>query len=78
MSDEVNWNAFQWEGRNELWDELMKQLAFIQEVECDAALAADLNNEQRQYQAGKAASLAEFRSHLKFLHDQAMLNKKSS
>ena len=76
MSDEVNWTAFQWEGRNELWDEVLKQLAFIQEVECDTALAADLPNEQRQYQAGTAASLAEFRSHLNFLREQAILNRK--
>ena len=76
MRDQVNWTAFQWEGRNELWDEVLKQLAFIQEVECDTALAADLTNEQRQYQAGKAASLAEFRSHLNFLREQATLNKK--
>lgn len=76
MSDEVNWSVFQWEGRNELWDELMKQLAFTQEMECDLALSPDLTNEQRHYHAGKAASLAEFRSHLNFLHEQANLNKK--
>jgi hypothetical protein len=76
MSDETNWGVFQWEGHNELWDEIMKQLAFIQEVECDTALSPDLTNEQRQYQAGKAASLAEFRSHLNFLREQAILNKK--
>tara|TARA_R100000808_G_C2113905_1_gene127145 strand:- start:742 stop:972 length:231 start_codon:yes stop_codon:yes gene_type:complete len=76
MSDNVNWGAFQWDGPNELWDEVLKQLTFTQEMECDVALSSDLTNEQRHYHAGKAASLAEFRSHLSFLREQANLNKK--
>ena len=28
--DEVNWNALQWEGSNELWEEVLKHLANFQ------------------------------------------------
>lgn len=76
MTDQINWGAFQWEGRNELWDEVLGQLDNFQVAECDVALSPDLTDEQRHYQAGKAASLAEFNSHLKTLREMAIQHKK--
>lgn len=69
--DEVNWNAFQWEGSNELWEEVLKQLANFQTAENDVALSQDLTNEQRHYAAGKAAALQEFQGHLQHLKHMA-------
>jgi len=76
MPDTINWGALQWEGRSELWDEVLGQLANFQTTECDAALSPDLTDEQRHYLAGKAASLAEFHSHLIYLRDAAIQHKK--
>lgn len=76
MTDQINWGAFQWEGRNELWDEVLGQLANFQVAECDVALSPDLTSEQRHYLAGKAASLSEFHSHLKTLREMAVQHKK--
>jgi hypothetical protein len=76
MTDSIKWGAFQWEGRSELWDEVLGQLENFQSAECDAALSPDLGNEQRHYTAGKAASLAEFRSHLTHLREMAIQHKK--
>ena len=75
MSD-INWSAFQWEGSNELWEEVLGQLANIQTSECDVALSPDLTNEQRHYLAGKAAALLEFKYHLNHLRDMAQQHKK--
>tara|TARA_R110002020_G_scaffold205417_2_gene410012 strand:+ start:1013 stop:1240 length:228 start_codon:yes stop_codon:yes gene_type:complete len=74
--DEVNWNAFQWDGGNELWDEVHKHLESFLESETDVALSPDLTDQQRHYAAGKAASLLELQSHLKQLKDMAEQNKK--
>lgn len=74
--NELNWGAFQWEGRNELWDEVLGQLANFQDAECEVALSSDLTDEQRHYQAGRAASLSEFHSHLKALREMAVQHKK--
>ena len=74
--DEVNWNAFQWEGSNELWEEVHKHLGNFLASETDVALSPDLTDQQRHYAAGKAASLQELQSHLNHLKDMAELNKK--
>ena len=74
--NELNWGAFQWEGRNELWDEVLGQLAIFQTTECELALSPDLANEQRHYLAGKAAALSEFQSHLNHLREMANQHKK--
>ena len=74
--DEVNWNAFQWEGDNELWTEVLKHLANFQSSEIDVVLSPDLTDQQRHYLAGKAAALSEFQSHLIHLKDMAGQNKK--
>lgn len=76
MTDQINWGALQWEGRNELWDEVLAQLGNFQATECDVALSPDLTNEQRHYLAGKAASLSEFQSHLNTLREMALQHKK--
>jgi|TARA_R100001126_G_scaffold25942_1_gene13753 hypothetical protein len=74
--DEVNWNALQWEGSNELWEEVLKHLANFQAAETDVALSPDLSSEQRHYLSGKAVALAEFKDHLKHLREMAIQNKK--
>ena len=73
--DEINWNALQWEGSNELWEEVLKHLANFQSAEIDVALSPDLTDQQRHYLAGKAAALAEFHSHLEHLRSTAQQNK---
>jgi hypothetical protein len=74
--DEVNWNAFQGDGGNELWDEVHKHLANFLVAETDAALSPDLTDAQRHYAAGKAAALLEYQSHLIQLKDMAKQNRK--
>lgn len=74
--NDTNWGVFQWEGRNELWEEVLGQLANFQTSECEVALSPDLTNEQRHYLAGKAAALSEFKYHLDHLREMAQQHKK--
>ena len=74
--NEVNWNAFQWDGHNELWEEVLAQLDAFHVAEVEVLTSPDLSAEQRHYVAGRAAAISEYRDHLKSLRNAAQTNRK--
>jgi len=73
-SNETNWTALQWDGKNELWDEVMKTLQEFIDAELQSATDPDAG-ELRAFYCGGAASLSQVRDHLQAAHDMAMSRK---
>lgn len=74
LPNETNWTALQWDGKNELWDEVIRTLDAFLEAEFDSAMdpnAGDL----RSFYCGKAAAISEVRSHLLATRDMARVRK---
>ena len=73
-SNEINWSAYQFEGRNELWDEVIRTLESFEEAE--VAQATDVHaGGLREYYCGKAAALSEVKSHLRSCREMALSRK---
>lgn len=73
-SNEINWTALQWDGKNELWDEVMKTLDEFMDAEVDSATDPNAG-ELRTFYCGKAAALSEVKSHLLAAREMALGRK---
>tara|TARA_R110002110_G_scaffold126217_3_gene304728 strand:+ start:321 stop:569 length:249 start_codon:yes stop_codon:yes gene_type:complete len=71
LTSDIDWTAMQWEGKNPLWDEVMRTLEEFEEVETQTATGPDAGD-QRAYFCGKAAAISEVRVHFKTLRDMAV------
>lgn len=74
LQTETNWTALQWDGKNELWDEVINTLDAFLEAEIDSATDPNAG-ELRDFYCGKAAAISEVRSHLLNVRDIAMDRK---
>ncbi len=72
---EINYTAYQWDGKNELFEEMLKGMNDFVEVETDTALDATLDANQRAYMCGKAAAVREVRDHFLALREMAVARK---
>jgi hypothetical protein len=41
LTSDIDWTAMQWEGKNPLWDEVMRTLEEFEEVETQTATGPD-------------------------------------
>ena len=71
---ETNWTALQWDGKNELWDEVINTLDAFMEAEVDNATDANAGD-LRSYYCGKAAAISEVKSHLLAAREMAIGRK---
>jgi hypothetical protein len=67
-----NLSAFQWEGKNLLWDTLLDNLDAAIDVETVTAISADTTGEARIHQSGRADALLDFKNHLVELRESAV------
>ena len=74
LPSETNWTALQWDGKNELWDEVLRTLSAFYDAEIDSATDPNAG-ELRSYYCGKAAALSEVRQHLLAARDMASSRK---
>ncbi len=71
----MNLAPFQFEGPNELWDEVLGQLDQFIESETATVLDAATLGEARIHAAGRASALTDFRAHLLWLREEAVVRK---
>ncbi len=67
-----NLSAFQWEGKNPLWETLLDNLDAAIDVEMVTAISADTIGEARIHQSGRADALLDFKNHLVELREAAI------
>lgn len=76
LTSDIDWTALQWDGKNPLWDEVMRTLDEFEEVEVQTATSPEAG-EQRAYFCGKAAAVSELKAHFKALRAMAVSRKVS-
>ena len=69
---EINYTVYQWDGKNELFEEMLRGMNDFVEVETDSALDINLDANQRAYMCGKAAAV---REHFLALREMAVARK---
>jgi hypothetical protein len=74
-SPETNWTALQWEGKNELWDEVINTLDAFIDADVQSATEAELSAGERAFHCGGAASLCHFKEHLLAAREMAIGRK---
>ena len=67
-----NLSAFQWEGKNPLWETLLDNLDAAIDVEMVTAISADTIGEARIHQSGRADALLDYKNHLVELREAAI------
>lgn len=72
---EINYTVYQWNGKNELFEEMLRGMNDFVEVETDSALDINLDANQRAYMCGKAAAVREVREHFLALREMAVARK---
>lgn len=71
LTSDIDWTAMQWEGKNPLWDEVMRTLKEFEEGEVLDATSQEAG-EQRAYLCGRASAIREVRDHFRTLREMAV------
>ncbi|MGA0235636.1 MAG: hypothetical protein ACO3NE_08600 [Alphaproteobacteria bacterium] len=70
-SNQINYAAFQWEGENELWTEMMQTLREYEMAEMLAVQDANLDANQRAFACGRSAAVSELIAHFEAVREMA-------
>ena len=70
-SNQINYAAFQWEGENELWTEMMQVLHDYELAEMLAVQDANLDANQRAFACGRSAAVSELIAHFESVREMA-------
>lgn len=70
-SNQINYAAFQWEGENELWTEMMQTLREYEMAEMLAVQDANLDANQRAFACGRSAAVSELIAHFESIREMA-------
>ena len=70
-SNQINYSAFQWEGENELWTEMMLNLREYEQAEIIAIQDINLDANQRAFACGRSAAVSELIAHFESIREMA-------
>lgn len=74
-SNQINFGAFQWEGSNPLWDEMIANLEEYEQAEILAVQDINLDANQRAFACGRSAAVSELLAHFRAIQEMAQARK---
>jgi len=70
-SNQINYTAFQWDGENELWNEMMQNLREYEQAEIISTQDMNLDANQRAFACGRSAAVSELIAHFEAIREMA-------